>query len=180
MWLKIKFLKFKLSFCFFNYLFSTVLLTASQTFVQLWQAGITLQLQQAGFFHCGSFCCWGTWALGHVSFCACGPWTQQLTPPGSEHRLSTFVSWAQLLCDMWLPGLGIMPVSPALACRFFTTGPAGKPFEFNLLNSSYNNNNTYVSIYLTYHNYVYKLKMIDFDVNFQFSVILHKSFQILT
>ena len=34
---------------------------------------------------------------------------------------------AYLLCGMWdLPGPGIEPMSPALAGRFLTTGPAGK------------------------------------------------------
>ena len=37
-------------------------------------------------------------------------------------------SWAWLLHVMWdLPGPGIKPVSPALAGRFFTTEPPGKP-----------------------------------------------------
>ena len=36
--------------------------------------------------------------------------------------------WAYLLCSMWhLPRSGIEPVSPALAGRFFTTEPPGKP-----------------------------------------------------
>ena len=37
-------------------------------------------------------------------------------------------SWAQLLRGMWhLPRLGLEPVSPALASRFSTTAPPGKP-----------------------------------------------------
>ena len=43
-------------------------------------------------------------------------------------RLSSCGSRAQLLCGMWdLPRLGIEPVSPALAGRFSTTAPPGKP-----------------------------------------------------
>ena len=51
------------------------------------------------------------------------------------HRLSNCGSWAQLLHSMWDPPRpGLKPVSPALASRFSTTAPPGKPplihFEF--------------------------------------------------
>ena len=54
------------------------------------------------------------------------------------HRLSSCGSRAQLLCGMWdLPRPGLEPVSPALAGRFSTTAPPGKPgtfaFKQNLL-----------------------------------------------
>ena len=43
-------------------------------------------------------------------------------------RLSSCVSRAQLLRGMWdLPRPGLEPVSPALAGRFSTTAPPGKP-----------------------------------------------------
>ena len=43
-------------------------------------------------------------------------------------RLSNCGSWAQLLRGMWdLPGPGLEPMSPALAGRFSTTAPPGKP-----------------------------------------------------
>ena len=51
----------------------------------------------------------------------------------AEHRLQTrrlsnCGSWAQLLRGMWdLPRPGLEPVSPALAGRFSTTVPPGKP-----------------------------------------------------
>ena len=53
--------------------------------------------------------------------------------PVVEHRLqmrrlSSCGSRAQLLRGMWdLPGPGLEPVSPALAGRFSTTAPPGKP-----------------------------------------------------
>ena len=53
--------------------------------------------------------------------------------PVAEHRLQTrrlsnCGSWAQLLRGMWdLPRPGLEPVSPALAGRFSTTAPPGKP-----------------------------------------------------
>ena len=82
------------------------------------------------------------------SFCArafssCGEWGPlfitvrgPLTIAASlvaEHRLrpcrlSSCGLWAQLLRGMWdLPRPGLEPVSPALAGRFSTTAPPGKP-----------------------------------------------------
>ena len=44
------------------------------------------------------------------------------------HRLSSCGLQAQLPCGMWdLPRPGLEPVSPALAGRFSTTVPPGKP-----------------------------------------------------
>ena len=54
----------------------------------------------------------------------------------AEHRLQTRKlsncgSRAQLFCGMWdLPRPGLEPVSPALAGRFSTTEPPGKPMGF--------------------------------------------------
>ena len=51
----------------------------------------------------------------------------------AEHRLQTrrlsnYGSRAQLLCGMWdLPRPGPEPMSPALAGKFSTTAPPGKP-----------------------------------------------------
>ena len=53
----------------------------------------------------------------------------------AEHRLQTrrlsnHGSRAQLLRGMWdLPRPGLEPVSPALAGRFSTTAPPGKPYS---------------------------------------------------
>ena len=53
----------------------------------------------------------------------------------AEHRLQTrrlsnCGSRAQLLCGMWdLPRPGLEPVSPALAGRFSTPAPPGKPLK---------------------------------------------------
>ena len=58
----------------------------------------------------------------------------------AEHRLQTgrlsnCGSRAQLLCGMWdLPRSGLKPVSLALAGRFSTTAPPGKPHLLLLLN----------------------------------------------
>ena len=77
------------------------------------------------------------------AFSSCGKWGPvfiavrgPLTIAASlvaEHRLQTrrlsnCGSWAQLLRGMWdLPRPGLEPVSPALAGRFSTTAPPGKP-----------------------------------------------------
>ena len=45
-----------------------------------------------------------------------------------EHGLNSCGAWTLMLCRMWdLLRLGIKPKSPALAGRFFTTEPPGKP-----------------------------------------------------
>ena len=45
-----------------------------------------------------------------------------------EHEFNSCATQAQLCYSMWgLPGLGMEPVSPALAGRFLITGPPGKP-----------------------------------------------------
>ena len=52
---------------------------------------------------------------------------------GAEHRLNNCGSRAQLLRGMWdLPRPGLEPVSPALAGRFSTTAPPGKPSPLSL------------------------------------------------
>ena len=77
------------------------------------------------------------------AFSSCGKWgplfitvLRPLTIAASlvaEHRLqmrrlSNCGSRGQLLCGMWdLPRPGLEPVSPALAGRFSTTVPPGKP-----------------------------------------------------
>ena len=46
-----------------------------------------------------------------------------------EHRLSSCGARPWLLCGMWdLSRPGIEPMSPAVAGRFFTTEPPGKPY----------------------------------------------------
>ena len=58
-----------------------------------------------------------------AGFSSCGSWAL-------ERRLSSCGTWASLLCDMWdLPGPGLEPMSPALAGRFLTTVPQGKPLQ---------------------------------------------------
>ena len=72
----------------------------------------------------------GKW--GPLFIAVRGPFTIA-APPVTGHRLQTrrlsnCGSRAQLLRGMWdLPGPGLEPASPALAGRFPTTAPPGKP-----------------------------------------------------
>ena len=72
----------------------------------------------------------GKW--GPLFIAVCGPLTA-VASPAAEHRLQTCRlsscgSRAQLLRSMWDPPRpGLKPVSPALAGRFSTTAPLGKP-----------------------------------------------------
>ena len=77
--------------------------------------------------HCSAFSCCGAQALGTWALVvaarrlsSCGSWAL-------ECRLSSCGARAQLLRGMWaLPGLGIEPMSHALAGGFLTTAPPGK------------------------------------------------------
>ena len=76
---------------------------------------------------------------GPLFITVCGPFTIA-APPVAGHRLqmrrlSSCGSRAQLLRGMWdLPRPGLEPVCPALAGRFSTTAPPGKPPIFHLIN----------------------------------------------
>ena len=81
------------------------------------------------------FCAWafsscGVW--GPLFIAVRGPLTIAAPPIAGQRlqrrRLSSCGSRAQLLRGMWdLPRPGLEPVSPALAGRFSTTAPPGKP-----------------------------------------------------
>ena len=78
-----------------------------------------------------AFSSWGKW--GPLFITVRGPLTIVVSLV-EEHRLqmcrlSNCGSRAQLLRGMWdLPRPGLEPVSPALAGRFSTTAPPGKPW----------------------------------------------------
>ena len=70
---------------------------------------------------------------GPLFIAVCGPLTIAASPAAEHrlqtHRLSSCGSQAQLLCGMWDPPRpGLEPVSRALADRFSTTAPPGKPY----------------------------------------------------
>ena len=69
---------------------------------------------------------------GPLFIAVCGPLTIAASLVAEHklqtHRLSSCGSRDQLLRGMWdLPRSGLEPVSPALADRFSTTAPPGKP-----------------------------------------------------
>ena len=72
----------------------------------------------------------GAWAPEHSGFSSC-------SSEALEHRLSSSGTQVLFPHGMWdLPGLGIKPVSPALAGGFFTTTLAGKPRKGFLKNDT--------------------------------------------
>ena len=72
--------------------------------------------------HCSGFSLQSTSCRAR-GFSSCGSWAV-------EHRLNSCGPRAQLLLGMWdLPRSGTKRVSPALASRFFTTEPPGKPYD---------------------------------------------------
>ena len=112
------------------YLFLAVLdLRSCSGFSLVAESGELLSSCGARASHCGGFICHGARALGTWAsvVVACG-----LSRSGSqalEHRLSSRGAQALFLLSKWdLPRVGIEPESPALAGRFFTTGPPGKSY----------------------------------------------------
>ena len=110
-------------FFFLNFLFIIYLLF-------LFLAVLGLRFCVRAFYSCGEW--------GPLFIAVHGPLTITASLVVEQRlqmlRLSSCGSWAQLLRGMWdLPRLGLEPMSPALAGRFSTTAPPGKP-----LNSFFN------------------------------------------
>ena len=79
--------------------------------------------------HCGGFSHCGARAVGAGASVVVAHGLSSCGLRALEHRLSSCGAWASLLRSMWdLPGPGLEPVSPALAGRFLTTEPPGKPW----------------------------------------------------
>ena len=133
-----------------NILFHSGLFRSHLYRVKLLKRPLELQFYSYYFFFFNLFIYLFMAVLGH-RFCArafssCGEWGPlfiavrgPLTIAASlvaEHRLqmrrlSNCGSRAQLLRSMWdLPRPGLEPVSPALAGRFSTTVPPGKPYPY--------------------------------------------------
>ena len=89
------------------------------------------------------------------------------------HRLSNCGSWAQLLCGMWdFPRPGLEPVSPALAGRFSTTAPPGKPC-WKTFNHSFNFDARALSLYIFHFFLVQSWKVVLFVEFVHFFVVVH-------
>ena len=104
-------------FCFFFFFFNFI----ATLFIYLFIFGCV-----GSSVHARAFSGYGKW--GPLFIAVRGPFTIA-APPVAGHRLSSCGSRAQPPRDMWdLPRPGLEPVSPALAGRFSTTAPPGKPF----------------------------------------------------
>ena len=76
--------------------------------------------------HCTGFACCRAQAAGRSRVRSCGVWAL-------GRRFSSCGTQALLPPGVWdLPGPGIEPVSPALASKFLTADPPGKPQNLNL------------------------------------------------
>ena len=98
-------------------------------FIYLFMAVLGLRFCARALSSCGKW--------GPLFIAVRGPLIIAVSPV-AEHRLqmrrlSNCGSRAQLLRSMWdLPRPGLKPVSPALAGRFSTTAPPGKPLNVSL------------------------------------------------
>ena len=100
------------------------------SFLSLQRAGATLRCGVQAFY-CSGFSCCGAWALGTRASVVVAHRLRGCGLRALERRLSSCGARAQLLHSMWdLPGPGLEPVSAALAGRFLTTVPPGKPWSF--------------------------------------------------
>ena len=93
-------------------------------FIYLFMAVLSLHFCSRAFSSCAR--------RGPLLIAVCGPLTVAASLIAGHRlqtrRLSNCGSWAQLSRGMWdLPRPGLKPVSPALAGRFSTTAPPGKP-----------------------------------------------------
>ena len=78
--------------------------------------------------HCGGFSCCGARALGAQASVVVAHRLSSCGWRALERRLSSCGAWASLLRGMWdLPRPGLGPMSPALAGRFLSIAPRGKP-----------------------------------------------------
>ena len=101
---------------FYLYIFDCIgSLLLHAGFLQLLGVGATLPCGAWASYSSGFSCC-RAWALGMWALV------------GVARGLSSCGTQAQVLCGMWdLPGTGLEPVYPALAGRFLTAVPPGKP-----------------------------------------------------
>ena len=94
-------------------------------FLQLRRATLHCGVQAS---HCRGFSCCGAQTLGARASIVVAHGLGCCGSQALERRLSSSGTQAQLLCSMWdLPRPGLKPMSPALAGRFLTTVPPGKP-----------------------------------------------------
>ena len=97
------------------------------SFLQLRRVGASLCCG-AQVSHCSGFSCYGAQSLGVRASVVVARGLSSCGSRALEHRFSSCGARAQVLRGMWdLSRPGLEPVSPALAGRFLTTAPPGKP-----------------------------------------------------
>ena len=123
------YLPFLFLFFFFN-LFLAVLGLAARGLSLVEVSGDYSLLQCLGFsLRWLPFAAEHRWALGARASVVVARRLSSCGSQALECRLSSCGTWAYLLCGMWdLPGPGLEPMYPALAGRFLTTAPPGKPY----------------------------------------------------
>ena len=108
-------------------------------FIYFWLCWVLVNCSKQGLLsrcsvrasHCSGYSCaenglWGAWASVTA---ACG--LSSCRSRALEHRLSSYGAQVWLLCGMRdLSSQEIKPMSAALAGRFFTTEPPGKPWAY--------------------------------------------------
>ena len=111
---------------------------AARAFLQLWRVETTLQLQCTGFS-----LLWLRLSVEHglqstQASVVVRYGLNSCSSEALEHRLGSCGTQVLFPHAMWdLPGLGIKPVSPALAGGFFTTKLPGKPRKGFLKNDTW-------------------------------------------
>ena len=164
-WLKAKWLAFCLTshmnerFYFILFFFNIFFLTIfAYLFIYLWLCWVFVSVRGLSPVAASG---------GHSSSRCTGPLTI-VASLVAEHRLqmrrlSSCGSWAQLLRGMWdLPRPELEPVSPALAGRFSTTVPPGKPWKVLFLmwehfvySITFSEKKVFVFLFLFLHRFVF-------------------------
>ena len=125
---KVGFEKRNLHSFFFFFFWLCWVIAAAQAFLQLQETGGYSLVAVCGLLTAmaSPVVEFGLQGIQASVVVACG--LRSCVSPALEHRLNSCGAGAQLLSGMWdLPQPGVKPVSPALAGRFFTTEPPGKP-----------------------------------------------------
>ena len=125
-------------------------------FIYLFLAVLGLRFCARAFSSCGKW--------GPLFIAVRGPLTI-VASLVAEHRLQTrrlsnCGSRTQLLCGMWdLPRPGLEPVSPALAGRFSTTAPPGKPMKPLLISCKTVIRNVRGNFKMPLYKFIFKIKL---------------------
>ena len=103
----------------FIYFWLCWVFVAAWAFLQLWRAGVSLQLRCPGFSLKWLLLLWSTDYGLEGGFSSCNMWAQQLWLLGSRAQAKQFCCTGLIAPrHVDLPGSGIEPVSPTLVCVY--------------------------------------------------------------